>query len=102
MRRINPEFIEKLLEVDIEIANTAFRISTEVGVAAVKNCVSEFRNLLVREIGPFINGMNMEYRSYVIGLLIGIRDEYKPDATKALVFPDRRREKTTKTKHKGG
>lgn len=80
MKIVNQSFISELLAVDIQIVNMAFNISEQVGIAALRNGISEFSQLLVRDVGSFINGMNIEYRSYLIGILTGIDDKYKESA----------------------
>ncbi len=77
MKIINQTFISELLVVDIQIVNMAFNRSEGLGLAALRNSISEFRHLLEKDVGSFINGMNIEYRSYLVGLLTGIYDGFK-------------------------
>ncbi len=87
MKKINKVFISKLLPIDVKIVTLAFSVSETLGLAALDNSISEFRKLLVRDVGPFINGMNIEYRSYVIGLLSSIDDRHKDSAVMHILSP---------------
>ena len=83
--QINVAFINTVLKLDTEIVNKGFEISNDIGIAATKNCISEFRTLLVKEFGEFINGMNMQYRIYIVGLLQGIKEEYLPEVMRVIL-----------------
>jgi len=83
--QINGTFITTVLKIDTEIVNKGFEISKEMGIAATKNCISEFRNLLVKEFGDFVNGMNMQYRTYIVGLLEGIKEEHLPEVMRVIL-----------------
>ncbi|CAA6807542.1 MAG: Unknown protein [uncultured Sulfurovum sp.] len=74
--QITTSFVNELLVVDIELVNLAFSHSDKLGVSALGNSVDSFRTLLESDVGPFINGMNLEYRSYIVGMLQGINEKY--------------------------
>jgi hypothetical protein len=86
-KQIDQFFTTKLLEIDVNIINTAFMISKEAGEAAMHNAIYGFCEILSKDIGSFMGGMNLEYRSYITGLLSGIESQFLPTATKIILFP---------------
>jgi len=82
---LNLSFIKKLLPLDIQIVNLAYSQSNELGQVALKDSIAGLRKMIVADVGNFVNGMNLEYRTYVVGLLSGIQDEYRDDATATVV-----------------
>lgn len=87
MKQITQTFVSELLIVDIQLINLAFSHSEKLGQSAISNSMYSFRELLVKDIGPFINSMNVEWRCYVLGLLNGVNDKYKDSAMMHIIHP---------------
>ena len=79
--------LTKLCEIDAMFINTSFGASEELGIAAIEESISSFTIFLTKQHGNFIPGMNIKYRTYIVGLLEKINDNYKDAALAAILLP---------------
>jgi len=63
-----PEMIE-LCKVDAELIVKAYSISDALGTSAIKNSISEFKNVIASHKGKFVPHLDLDYRFYVTNLL---------------------------------
>ena len=78
--------IKKLSAIEAELVNMAFGVSEELGVAAVMNSTQSFESFLRGRDKMFIGGMSIEYRTFVIDLLMLIDEQYRGIATAKLLM----------------
>ena len=79
-----------IVPLDIQIVNMAFGLSLALGKRAIRNCVQEFEAYRVRVEGKkIISQMDLEYRMYVVDLLLGIDEGYLADALGAVMIRGR-------------
>ena len=84
---MDEEKIKKLIEIECEMINFSFGISIHLGRKAILNSISEFYNWLCRYEGKKIFApMNMDYRTFVIGVLNGVDEEYVENAVEAVLM----------------
>ena len=79
--------IIKLCEVDSEIINKSFSVSEALGVAAIKDSIANYHNLLRSLKGDFVSSMDLDYRTYIINLL-KITTETANEKNKAIIFSE--------------
>lgn len=79
--------LTELCETDAMLVNTSFGLSERLGIAAIKESISSFTIFLTKQHGNFIPGMSLEYRTYIVGLLEKINDDYKDAALAAILLP---------------
>jgi len=77
--------IEELIHVDKEIIKLAFQVSDEMGVAAYKSGVSEFKAFLEQTVGETVFSMNIEYRTYTTKLLAALTPLLEEEQKAALL-----------------
>ncbi len=71
------DLIKQLGSTDAELINLAFGVSETLGVAAMDNSMQSFQ-VFLREANPkFIPALSIEWRVYLVKLLLGIDDQYR-------------------------
>ncbi len=60
-----------------------------MGILCLKNSISSFKNFLLLTQGNFINGMNMTYRMFIVGLAMNIEEKYLDSAMAAILIHDK-------------
>lgn len=79
--------IIKLCEVDSEIINKSFSVSEALGIAAIKDSITNYHNLLRSLKGDFVPSMDLDYRTYIANLL-KITTESANKKNKATIFKE--------------
>ena len=79
--------IIKLCKVDAELIVKAYSISDALGVGAIKNSISELKNVIVSHKGKFVPHLDLDYRFYVSNLL-SISIESADEVLKAKIFSE--------------
>ena len=83
---MDEEKINELIETEVKMINFCFNVSIDNGEKAILNSISEFYNWLCRYEGKKIFApFSLEYRSFVIGILKGVDDEYVEYATRVVL-----------------
>lgn len=84
----NISLIKKLSAKDAEIINIGFNTSQRIGVAAFVNSTQSFEGYLrEKSCGtPFIRGLSIEWRTYLIELLLHIETQYHDIVVPKVLF----------------
>lgn len=69
--------IKLLAKIESENINNGYLLSVKMGELYILNALSGFRCFLEKTDGKFINGMNINYRFFVVELLKNITPKYK-------------------------
>lgn len=77
--------IIQLCKVDAEIINKALSVSKSLGIAAIKNSISNYHDLLFSHKGNFVPNMDLDYRIYIVNLL-SLATELATEENKAVIF----------------
>ena len=87
------ENLDELIKVEVELINFCYSISHNSGNMAVKNSLHEFYDYLCRYEGKskIYAPMNMDYRTFVIGVLKGIDERYIESAIPVVLGIERTR-----------
>ncbi|MFA6144046.1 MAG: hypothetical protein WCW84_06710 [Sulfurimonas sp.] len=78
--------VEELAETDAKLINMAFGISGSLGLNALKNSTDSFETYLRSNDTMFIRGMSIEWRTYLVKLLLNIDEQYRDVATPAIIL----------------
>lgn len=82
------ELLDLLVKSELEIIEKGFSISEFTGKVFLQNAIRDFKNIhLKAKYGEIIPSMCMEYRYFIIGLLKGIKEEYKSNAVHEVLIP---------------
>lgn len=81
------EQIQELCLVDAEIINKALSISENLGIAAIKDAINNYTNIIKSHKGSFVSSMDLDYRTYIINLL-RIITEQATEENKAIIFAE--------------
>lgn len=79
------EMLQKIYAVDAEFIGVAFLISEKIGMLAMEMTIRNFQNLLYPRSENRILSTDIEYRTYLLRLLEGIREKIEDDYHKHLV-----------------
>jgi len=79
--------IDELCTMECEVINEAFRISEKRGLLHLKDAIHSFEAHLVSSSGPFVKGMSIEYRGFIISILSKIEPKFLPASIKEVLFP---------------
>lgn len=80
--------LDELINMEVEHINRGFQINLKLGKYYVSNAISSFKNNYLKKVyGNVIPQLSTEYRTFLIGLLVGINDEYKPHALSEVLIP---------------
>ena len=77
----------ELCKIDTELITKAYSVSDALGVSAIKNSISEFRNVIVSHKGKFVPHLDLDYRFYVSNLL-SLSIETDDEELKAKIFSE--------------
>jgi len=80
------ELIEETCRADAAIINLVFGQDKELGRTMLIKLMSDFEAALRQGEGPFVRGMNIRYRHYVVSLLKMIDERYRSEATSAALM----------------
>lgn len=80
------DLIKKLSATDATLVNMAFGVSEELGLAAFENSTQGFESFLRSRDNKFIHGMSIEWRTYLVELLMLIDDKYRDIATARILL----------------
>ena len=73
--------------MEAELINKLYREDREaLATSMLHNAIASFRDFLAKRDGPFVNSMKIEYRFFVVELLLMIEDDYKDTATASVVM----------------
>lgn len=75
------EMIKGLCKLEAEVINMMFEVSEEHGIWMIKNSIQTFEAFLRSQNKMFIRGMSIEYRTFVVEILLLIDDRYRDTAT---------------------
>lgn len=78
--------VEDLATKDATIVNMAFGVSEALGIDALRGSMDSFEVYLRSNDAMFIRGMSIEWRTYLIKLLMCIDDQYKDVATSRILL----------------
>lgn len=78
--------VEDLAAKDATIVNMAFGVSEALGIDALRGSMDSFEAYLRSNDAMFIRGMSIEWRTYIIKLLMCIDDQYKDVATSRILL----------------
>lgn len=78
--------VEDLATKDAIIVNMAFGVSEALGIVALRGSMDSFEAYLRSNDAIFIRGMSIEWRTYLIKLLMCIDDQYKDVATSRILL----------------
>ena len=62
------ETLQKIYELDAEFIGLAFLIGEEIGIISIGMTIKNFQNLLFQKQGDYISYLDIEYKSYMLGL----------------------------------
>lgn len=80
--------LDELINMEVEHINRGFQINLKLGKYYVSNAISSFKNIYLKKVyGNVIPQLSTEYRTFLIGLLMGINEEYKPHALSEVLIP---------------
>jgi len=82
------EMIKELAVMESQAINKAFKVGNTTGALLINNSLSSFADHLRSTKVNFIPQMDIEYRTFVIDILVGIDGQYKELALKTVVFPN--------------
>lgn len=82
------EKLEELCDLDAKLINQSFAISTSLGISAMQSSIASFEGFLFKQYGNFIPSMNLEYRTYVVGILKRVDEKYTSESIMAVLFPN--------------
>jgi len=84
----------ELCKVDTELIIKAYSVSDALGVSAIKNSISEFKNVIASHKGKFVPHLDLDYRFYVSNLLSlsikSVNEELKAKIFNEIVMPSQR------------
>lgn len=80
------DLLEKLADTDATLVNMAFGVSEALGIDALKNSTDSFEMFLLTNDAMFIRNMSVEWRTYLIKLLLKIDDQYRDVATSRILL----------------
>lgn len=89
------EDIDILIATEAENINEAFEKSILLGTLFLHSAINDFLALLVKDQGEFINGMNLDYRCFVTGLLQAIDKRFSDVAMREVLIPSMTREQVS-------
>lgn len=82
------ELLDSLVLNELVIIEKGFLISEFTGKVFLQNAITDFKKIhLKAKYGEIIPSMCMEYRYFIIGLLKGIKEEYKSNAVQEVLIP---------------
>lgn len=73
--------IKELSASDAKLVNMAFGVSESLGLAAFDNSTHSFQAFLREQDSKFIPGMSIEWRAYLVELLLQIDERYRDSVT---------------------
>lgn len=79
--------MEELIKIEVDLINFSFEISSEAGQAALNNSLASFVEFLTSKKGSFVKALDLDYRRFVVGLLMGIENKNHHAAMLHLFFP---------------
>ena len=77
----------ELCKVDAELITKAYNVSDALGASAIKNSISEFKNVIASHKGEFVSHLDLDYRFYVLNLL-SLSIETADEELKAKIFSE--------------
>lgn len=80
------ETIKGLCKLEAQVINMMFEISETHGIAMLINSVSSFESFLRSQNKMFIRGMSIEYRTFVVEILLLIDERYRDTATAKILM----------------
>lgn len=83
----------KLLNIciknELELIEKGFEISELTGKLFLQNAISDFKeSYLRRTYGNIVPALSTEYRYFIVGILKGLKDEYRDVATTYILIPE--------------
>jgi hypothetical protein len=78
--------IRELCVLEADLINTAFGVSEKLGIATLMNSTQSFESFLRGIDKMFVAGMSIEYRIFVIDILMLIDEQYRGIATAKLLM----------------
>lgn len=90
MQKLSPEHVKSLAllaNLDSQGINLSFSISETLGLAQLSSSITDFADFLKRKHGDIVLSYSGEYRIYIVKLLEGIEDKYKPNVVSELINP---------------
>lgn len=80
------EQIKKLSVMEAGLVNMAFGVSEELGITALMNSTQSFEAFLRGRDKMFIRGMSIEYRIFIVDLILLIDEQYRDVATSKILL----------------
>lgn len=88
LREEHKKQLDELIKLEVEHINRGFQINLKLGKYYISNSISSFKNIYLKKVyGNVIPQLSTEYRIFLIGLLMGIKEEYKPIALSEVLIP---------------
>ena len=85
----------ELCKVDSKLISIAYSESDTLGVSAIKNSISEFKNVIASHKGKFVPHLDLDYRFYISNLLSlsleSVDEELKSKIFSEIVMPQQQR-----------
>jgi len=69
--------IEELCDSEAGLINSMYQRGPDAGGLAYQSAVASFADFLRQSEGPFVPGMNLKYRHFVVQLLQRIEEPYR-------------------------
>lgn len=81
------EEIIQMSTIDAELINKALIVSKSLGIAAIKNSIQSYKQLIQSHKCDFVPHLDLDYRTYIIKLL-KIATESASEENKAIIFSE--------------
>ncbi len=80
--------LKELIALECEHINRGFQINTKLGKYYISNAIYSFKCIYLKKVyGDVIPLLSTEYRAFIIGLIMGINDNYKEVALREILIP---------------
>jgi len=81
--------IRELVALEVEFINYGYSLNDEAGATCLLNSISSFKKFILFTQGETIFSMSIDYRTFIVGLLISIEKQYLDSAMKVVLLNKR-------------